>query len=383
MDPNRWAHIRAMFEAALEHEPSERVAFLEAACAGDEDLLREVASLLQSHAEEGPVDRMMEDINEGIHGRLMPDAVEGRRVGPYALIEELGRGGTGQVFRARRADGQFEQEVALKLIAVGLLSDEVRTRFLMERQILASLQHPNIARLLDGGVSEQGQPYFVLEVVPGEPIDRYCATHRLPIEERVQLVLDVCDAVQYAHRQLVVHRDLKPSNILVAEGQEAEAGRVKLLDFGIAKLLDPGVVGEDLLPKTRTGGLPMTPAYASPEQVRGETITTASDVYQLGLVLYELLAGRRPYSVEGRRPSEVERIVCEQEPVRPSAAATEVAAVEGTGAACRPPEASGRPGYHRVEGAAQRAQPAIRFGAATRRRSPAVSAGAPGICPSR
>ena len=329
MEHERWKEVRAIFEAALSRDPSERAPFLERACAGDAEVLHDVRSLLQSHAEEGPVDRMMEDINEGIHGRLMPDAVEGRRVGPYALIEELGRGGTGQVFRARRADGQFEQEVALKLIAVGLLSDEVRTRFLMERQILASLQHPNIARLLDGGVSEQGQPYFVLEVVPGEPIDRYCATHRLPIEERVQLVLDVCDAVQYAHRQLVVHRDLKPSNILVAEGQEAEAGRVKLLDFGIAKLLDPGVVGEDLLPKTRTGGLPMTPAYASPEQVRGETITTASDVYQLGLVLYELLAGRRPYSVEGRRPSEVERIVCEQEPVRPSAAATEVAAVEG------------------------------------------------------
>ena len=326
MDPNRWAHIRAMFEAALEHEPSARVAFLEAACAGDEDLLHEVASLLQSHADEGPLDRLMEDVNEGVHKRLLPDRVEGRRVGPYALIEALGRGGMGQVFRARRADGQFEQEVALKLIAVGLPSEEARSRFLVERQILASLQHPNIARLLDGGVSEHGQPYFVLEVVPGEPIDRYCAPHRLPIEERVQLVLDVCDAVQYAHRQLVVHRDLKPSNILVAEGQEAEAGRVKLLDFGIAKLLDPAIVGEGLVPQTRTGWLPMTPEYASPEQVRGDTITTASDVYQLGLVLYELLTGRRPYTVEGRRPSEVERIVCEQEPLRPSTAVTEAAA---------------------------------------------------------
>jgi len=326
MEQKRWREVRAIFEAALGREPSERAGFLEAACAGDAELHHEVTSLLQSHAEEGPVDRMFEEVKRGVHKRLMPDDVEGRRVGPYELIEELGSGGMGQVFRARRADGQFEQEVALKLIAFGLPSNEARTRFLIERQILASLQHPNIARLLDGGVSEQRQPYFVLEVVPGEPIDQYCETNCLSIEERLQLVLDVCEAVQYAHRQLVVHRDLKPSNILVAEGEAGEVGRVKLLDFGIAKLLDPGVVGDGLVPQTRTGWLPMTPEYASPEQVRGETITTASDVYQLGLVLYELLTGRRPYNVEGCRPGEVERIVCEQEPVRPSTAVTGAAA---------------------------------------------------------
>ena len=322
MKPDRWERVRTLFEAALERAPSERAAFLEAACAGDPGLHAEVASLLQSHATDGQVDRMMEAMNGGSQKNLWADDVEGQRVGSYALIEELGRGGMGRVFRARRADGQFEQEVALKLIAGGFPSEETRTRFLVERQILASLNHPHIARLLDGGVTAHGQPYFVLEMVPGEPIDQYCQTHRLSIEQRVQLVLDICDAVQHAHRQLIVHRDLKPSNILVAEGPADAVGRVKLLDFGIAKLLDPEMADGSLTLQTRTGGLPMTPGYASPEQVRGDSITTASDVYQLGLVLYELLTGQRPYSVKGRTPSEIERIVCEEQPTRPSAAVT-------------------------------------------------------------
>ncbi|NBB85076.1 MAG: tetratricopeptide repeat protein [Bacteroidetes bacterium] len=326
MKPDRWTHVRTLFEAALERAPSEQAAFLEAACAGDPGLRAAVASLLQSHATDGPVDRMMEAMNGESQWRLWADDVEGRRVGPYALIEELGRGGMGRVFRARRADGQFEQEVALKLIAVGCPSEEARTRFLVERQILASLNHPHIARLLDGGVTAHGQPYFVLEMVPGEPIDQYCQTHRLSIEERVQLLLDICDAVQHAHRQLIVHRDLKPSNILVAEAPADAVGRVKLLDFGIAKLLDPEMADGGLTLQTRTGGLPMTPKYASPEQVRGEAITTASDVYQLGLVLYELLTGQRSYSITGQTPSEIERIVCEEQPKRPSAAVTAASA---------------------------------------------------------
>jgi len=322
MKPDRWEHVRTLFEAALERAPSERAAFLRAACAGDPGLHAEVASLLQSHATDGQVDRMMEAMTGGSHRRPGADDVEGRRVGPYALIEELGRGGMGRVFRARRADGQFEQKVALKLTAVGFPSEEARTRFLVERQILASLNHPHIARLLDGGMTADGQLYFALEMVPGDPIDTYCKTNGVPIQTRVQLVLDVCEAVQHAHRQLIVHRDLKPSNILVSEDDAREIGRVKLLDFGIAKLLDPAVVGDGPVPQTRTGRLPMTPGYASPEQVRGDSITTASDVYQLGLVLYELLTGQRPYSVKGRTPSEIERIVCEEQPPRPSAAVT-------------------------------------------------------------
>jgi serine/threonine-protein kinase len=224
----------------------------------------------------------------------------------------------GRVFLAERADGQFDQQVALKWLGVAVPSPEATERFLAERQILATLKHPNIARLLDGGVTEGGQPYFVMEVVDGRGIDAYCNAHRLSVRERLRLMIDVCDAVQYAHQKLVVHRDLKPSNILVTD-----AGQAKLLDFGIAKLLDPEAVRVEAMPRTRTGWLPMTPDYASPEQVRGADVTTASDVYQLGIVLYELLTGRRPYSVADRTPSEVERIICEEEPESPSAAVPE------------------------------------------------------------
>jgi serine/threonine-protein kinase len=244
--------------------------------------------------------------------------LDGYRVGPYALMEEVGRGGMGRVFRARRADGQFTQEVALKLLDIGVPSPEARARFLAERQILATLNHPHIARLLDGGVTEADQPYFVMEMVDGPSLGTYCDTHRCSLRERLALMLDVCDAVQHAHRMLVVHRDLKPSNILVTA-----AGTVKLLDFGIAKLLDPAPTHSGTTPRTRTGLLPMTPRYASPEQVLGTTITTASDIYQLGVILYELLTGRLPYCIEGRSPGDVERIICRDDPARPSTAVTQ------------------------------------------------------------
>ncbi len=314
LDADRWQTVKDLFGAALEEEPAARDAFLDEACEGDAVLRAEVASLLDAHQGEGPVDRAMDQLRS-LHPPEKNSGVRGQRIGPYKLVDELGRGGTSRVFLAHRVDGQFEHEVAVKLLATDVPTPEARERFIAERQILARLDHPNIAQLLDGGVSETGQPYFVMEVVEGCPIDEYCETHRLSLRERLRLVLDVCDAVEYAHQTLVVHRDLKPTNILVTE-----AGQVKLLDFGIAKLLDPNAVLGGNAPHTRTGLLPMTPRYASPEQVRGTPITTASDVYQLGVVLYELLTGGRPYTVEGHTPSEVERVVCEEHPTRPSTA---------------------------------------------------------------
>jgi len=321
MDAGRWQRIKTLFDAAQARSPSERAAFLREACAGDVALRKEVHSLLRAHETAGPADRFLECMDAALHHRPSEEGLMGKRIGPYELVEELGEGGMGRVFLARRADGQFDQQVALKLLGVGFSSPEAKERFLAERQILATLNHPHIARLLDGGVTENGQPYFVMEAVDGQPLDRYADASELSIEERLELFLDVCDAMQSAHQKLVVHRDLKPSNILATD-----EGRVKLLDFGIAKLLDPELLLRQDAPRTRTGGGPMTPEYASPEQVRGDTISTASDVYQLGVVLYELLTGRRPYSLDGRTPSEVERIVCEEEPPRPSTAIVQGAA---------------------------------------------------------
>lgn len=317
-ESDRWEALKDFFDAALEEPRAARASFLEEACA-DATLRAEVHSLLDAHRGEGPVDRALDELRS-LHRPEELSGLRGHRIGPYELVDELGRGGMSRVFLARRADGQFEQKVAVKLLATDVPTPAARERFVAERQILASLKHPNIARLLDGGVSEAGQPYFVMEVIEGKPIDEYCETHRLSLHERLRLVLEVCDAVQYAHQSLVVHRDLKPSNILVTDN-----GQVKLLDFGIAKLLNPDTILPGKGPRTRTGLLPMTPNYASPEQVRGEPITTASDVYQLGVVLYELLVGRRPYRVEGRTPSDVERVICEEQPTRPSTAASQPA----------------------------------------------------------
>lgn len=320
MDAQRWEHIKQIFNEAQQRTGDARATFLDAVCGEDTTLRAELESLLHAHDNEGPVDQALDEIRTALHGEEHIAGVKGRHVGPYELIEELGYGGMGRVFRARRADGQFEQQVALKLLATGFPSAEAQTRFLAERQILATLNHPNIARLLDGGVTDTGQPYFVMEVIEGHPIDAYCNAHHLSVHDRLMLMLDVCSAVRYAHQHLVVHRDLKPSNILVTD-----SGVVKLLDFGIAKLLDPGAVHGATVPRTRTGLLPMTPRYASPEQVRGEAITTASDIYQLGIVLYELLTGCRPYHVANRTPSEIEKIICEEEPLRPSTAVSQMA----------------------------------------------------------
>ena len=320
MDAQQWQHIKQIFNEAQQRTGDAREAFLDEACGEDTTLRAEVQSLLHAHENEGPVDQALDAIQAALHSEEHTAAMKGQTIGPYELIEELGYGGMGRVFRARRADGQFEQQVALKLLAARFPAPDVQTRFLVERQILATLNHPNIARLFDGGMTDTGQPYFVMEIVEGRPIDAYCKAQQLSVRDRLILMLEVCNAVRYAHQHLVVHRDLKPSNILVTN-----SGDVKLLDFGIAKLLDPGAVHGTKVPHTQTGLLPMTPSYASPEQVRGEAITTVSDTYQLGVVLYELLTGCRPYQVENRTPSEIEQIICEEEPTRPSTAVSQQA----------------------------------------------------------
>ncbi len=240
------------------------------------------------------------------------DSLAGQRVGPYLLLREIGVGGMGAVYLAERADEEYKKRVAIKIVKRGMDSAEILARFRYERQILASLDHPNIARLIDGGTMAEGMPYFVMEYVEGERIDRYCNAHKLSTRERLQLFRTVCNAIHYAHRNLVVHRDIKPGNILVTAD-----GTVKLLDFGIAKVLDPRF-DPDAAARTRTWDRPMTPAYASPEQVRGQAVTTASDIYSLGVVLYELLTGQRPYEVKGILPHEIAKVVCETEPERPS-----------------------------------------------------------------
>ena len=246
-----------------------------------------------------------------------------RRIGPYRILRELGHGGMGTVYLAARADEQFHKRVALKIIRAGADSAEVVRHFKRERQILASLDHPNIAKLLDGGTTDDGLPYFVMEYIEGEPVLAYCDARALPIRDRLRVFRAVCAAVEFAHRNLVVHRDLKPGNILVAAD-----GTPRLLDFGIAKLLNPELAGEA---PTATS-LAMTPGYASPEQIRGGRITTASDVYSLGVVLYELLTGHKPYRVTSQQPLEVLRAISEQEAEKASAAVdrtTETRSAEG------------------------------------------------------
>jgi serine/threonine-protein kinase len=247
------------------------------------------------------------------------------RVGPYRLVREVGRGGMGSVYLAERDDDHYRQQVAVKILRRGLDTDELVRRFVAERQILATLQHPHIARLFDGGVTSDGRPYYVMEYVDGEHLDVYCDRRQLSIDARLALFCLVVRAVQHAHRNLVVHRDLKPSNVLVTAD-----GEVKLVDFGIAKLLDPDA-SPDVVPLTRTGLRLMTPEYASPEQMRGACITTATDVYGLGLVLYELLSGRRPHRLRGRSASEAERIILTEEPPRPSAAVMQSEEVQWDG----------------------------------------------------
>ncbi len=316
----RWHRVDEVFSQALDLPPAERPAFLAEACGDDDELRSDVERLLlAAESGEDPLLRTGGVPDGAIQGALLDhpltDAAKlpaDRRIGPFRVLDEIGRGGMGVVYRAERIDGQFEQQVALKLLQRTTEDPVRRSRFAQERQILATLDHPNIARLLDGGVTGDGRPYFAMELIDGRPIDRYCDRERLTIEERLRLFIEVGHAVESAHRQLVVHRDLKPSNILVDRDR-----RVKLLDFGIAKLLDPGAWET---PETRTVAPPMTPEYASPEQVRGEPITTASDVYQLGVLLYGLLTGLRPYRSTSQGTAGWVYAICKQQPTRPSAA---------------------------------------------------------------
>jgi serine/threonine-protein kinase len=315
LSQERWRRVEPILDRALELPPEQRTAFLDQACAGDAVLRMDAEALLDAER------RSTEFLEAPAAAFLLAaDALPmparpsnaGTIIGSYRIVRELGAGGMGTVYLAERADGQFDQRVALKLIRGGAASADLVRRFLHERQILARLEHPNVARLLDGGLTPDGAPYFAMEYVDGSPITAYCDALGLPIEARLRLFRAAADAVSYAHRNLVVHRDLKPSNVLVTTG-----GQVKLLDFGIAKLLEESDDGQQL---TRSGLYLLTPDYAAPEQVRGGAITTATDVYALGAVLYELLSGHCPHRFDQHTPAEFARVICEQDPVPPSTA---------------------------------------------------------------
>src|SRR5580658_2343578 len=315
MTPEEWQRVRPILESALELDPLSRPAFLDEACS-DPSLRIEVESLILSHEQAGtnvlnPGSVLSLNPDEETRFRLPP----GKQIGVYEILEEIAVGGMGAVYRAIRADGQYKLLVALKIVRSELGAEFTAARFRNERQILASLNHPNIAKILDAGATADGVPYFVMELVEGQRLDDFCDAHKLTIAERLQLFLQICSAVQYAHQRLIIHRDIKPGNILVnAEGVP------KLLDFGIAKILESSELSnqnEQTISLLRL----LTPEYASPEQVKGEPITTASDVYSLGVVLYELLTGATPYNVPTRTPLEISRAICETEPEKPSIAA--------------------------------------------------------------
>ncbi|MGJ5815150.1 protein kinase domain-containing protein [Paludibaculum fermentans] len=308
MGPDNWKRVEELFNEAVELPKAERARWLDEQCAGDAELRTEVLALLDSdEAAQGFVEQEVAGAVLELHSRRA--APETRRIGPYRLVRELGRGGMGTVYLAERADDQYQGEVAIKLVRQGMDTEFFLARFRRERQTLARLQHPNIARLLDSGTTDEGLPFIVMERVDGVPINTYCEEHKLGVDALLRLYLQVCAAVAHAHQNLVVHRDLKPGNILVDR-----TGTPKLLDFGICKLLlhEPGE-GE-----TVTGAAMMTPDYASPEQVRGEPITVASDIYSLGAVMFELLTGTRPHLIEKYSPQMLERAICEEEIRRPS-----------------------------------------------------------------
>jgi non-specific serine/threonine protein kinase/serine/threonine-protein kinase len=302
--PERWSEVKERLAVALELEADPRAAYLAEIGSSDPDLRRELESLLASHEEADGHFLSRPAVPEAIlEPPPAPKRLIGLRLGPYQILEQIGAGGMGEVYRAFRADDEYRKEVAIKLIRAGRDSALVISRFKNERQILANLDHPNIARLLDGGTTEEGTPYLVMELIEGMPIDEYCDAHKLPTAERLKLFLQVCSAVQYAHQRLIIHRDIKPGNTLVKSD-----GVPKLLDFGIAKILTTDDAG--VMQATMTGVRQLTPEYASPEQLRGQTITTASDVYSLGIVLYRVLTG---HSLR-----EIVQAACEIEPERPS-----------------------------------------------------------------
>ena len=337
----QWEQIKEIFTLALEKSSEDRTRFLEQACAGDDALRREIESLLSNYEgdqcflEDAPASELVSTRAQGMRGR---------RIGAYRIIRRCGQGGMAEVYLAERADNEYRQHVAIKMVGYGANSEEILRRFRNERQALAGLVHPNIVRLLDGGSSEGGMPYIVMDYVDGIPIDEYCDTRRLTVAERLRLFQTVCEAVQFAHDHLVIHRDLKPSNILITPD-----GIPRLLDFGIAKVLNPELLSNPTL--TRTDWRPMTPQYASPEQVRGDPVTNASDIYSLGVLLYELLTGHRPYRQEGESSVSLERSICEEEPEKPSTAVSRIdqKAAEHSDSDCTKAETVARSRASRIE----------------------------------
>jgi len=309
-EPLNWDRVEELFLAAADLPAGEQQRFLDAACAGDETLRNEVESLIASDRKTG--DGIEMAIQREASALLDSPTSIGQSIGSYRVIREVGRGGMGAVYLASR-DAPFRKEVVIKLVKRGMDTDDVLRRFQAERQILANLDHPYIARLIDGGSTDDGRPFLVMEFVDGEPIDHYCSSHDLSIEDRCRLFLKVCEAVSHAHRNLVIHRDLKPGNILITN-----EGSPKLLDFGVAKILDPEL--DHNVTRQTSSSPAMTPAYASPEQVRGTAVSTATDVYSLGAILHELLTGLRAHRITSSEPGEIERAICESEIVAPSVA---------------------------------------------------------------
>ena len=316
MSPEQWQEVKSLFNAAIELAPHERKAFLKREeC--DAKISAAVKDMLAADEAddfcETPVANLADLWRESDEEEI--ENLAGKSIGNYKIEREIGRGGMGVVFEAAREGADFSQTVALKLLKRGMDSAAMLRRFRSERQILASLEHPNIARLLDGGRSSDGLPFFALELVRGVPLDEYCRERNLNITQRLQLFRQICAAVSFAHSRLIIHRDLKPSNILVSKD-----GTPKLLDFGIAKILSDEPENGDAATDTKLGM--MTPQYASPEQARGEMVTTASDVYSLGLILYEILTNRAAYEFASNRADEIARVICEVEPKPPSSVVT-------------------------------------------------------------
>ena len=316
MTPDELGRIRQIYEEALVLSGTNREAYLDREC-HNKQIRSEVERLLNAHQH---VPAWLDEPPLGSAKPLIVAGLQGRQLSGYTLIREIGRGGMGVVYLAERSDDLFHRKAAVKLVLPPGISDGVITRFQQEREILASLDHPNIARLIDAGLTEEGWPYFVMEFVDGQPIDRWCDGQKWSISRRIELFRSVIDAVQYAHQHLVVHRDLKPGNIFVTR-----EGVVKLLDFGIAKVFSPAAAGRALETVTLAGM--MTPEYASPEQVNGSPVTTQSDVYSLGVILYELLTGHRPYRLLSAAMHEVARVISEVDPARPSDVVTSTEAV--------------------------------------------------------
>jgi serine/threonine protein kinase len=323
MTPERWRQVEEIFQGALDRVPDQRTQYVLEACGNDETLRRDVQLLLSQHDSAGEL------LDVPLYGNTEmgmlqaiadeEDPMIGRRLGAYRIEREIGRGGMGAVYEALRADNEFNKRAAIKLVKRGMDTDFILRRFRKERQILAALDHPHIAGLLDGGTTEDGLPYFVMEYIEGQPLYSYCDTHQLTILERLKLFRPICDAVHYAHQKQVVHRDIKPSNVLVTSD-----GVPKLLDFGIAKLLNPQIAGDITHDPTATAMRLMTPEYASPEQVQGAPTNPTTDVYSLGVLLYELLTGHRPYRLVNRAPHEIARVICEESPAPPSIIITRV-----------------------------------------------------------